>query len=159
MPNPPYMPDSARARMPQGPHQPLPPYLREDFAQSLDRERPHELAMPVVNGKALDPNRSGNLHYRYLDNGEPVCVPNVWYNQPKEMRISWWEFEVERTSKSLKQAQEDLKLAEACDAPYYMGERTEKVVRNLRWTVEDRQRLADNVQQVLEDVRNGVRFL
>lgn len=56
------------------------------FQQTLDRSRPHELQMD-----GIDPFRSGQLKYRYLDSGELVVVPNLWYNQTPEMRAQSYE--------------------------------------------------------------------
>ncbi len=158
MPREPYMPDSARASMPHSAMQPLPPYLREDFAQSLDRTRPHELVLPVINGKRADPKRLSSLQYRYLDNNELTTVPNCWYNQTQEMRVEWWAFEVERTSASLAQARAELAMAKACTAPFFRDTKTEKAVQQAEWTVQYRQRLAETVAQLLQDVKAGVKF-
>lgn len=155
----PYLPDEARARMPNSAMQPLPPYLRPDFSQSLDRSRPHELLIPELKGKPQDPSRMGNLTYRYLDTDETVTVPNIWYNQTVAMRLSWWEFEVRRTEQQLAQVRAELAAAEACTAPYYRGEKTESARRALRWSVEERERLALTVKGVLADVKAGIRFL
>lgn len=155
----PYMPDSARAAMPNSSLQPLPAYLREDFAQSLDRSRPHELVLRTVKGKPLDGTRQHSLQYVYLDTGETVTVPNAWYNQPVAWRVNWWEFEEERTRRSLELARATLREVEACTAPYFRDRPTHKALAEARWTLEERTRLHETVQQVLADVRNGVRFL
>lgn len=91
----PYMPDSARRRVPH----PLPVYLREEFQPFLNRDRPHELL-------ALhhDP-KSGSLRYRYTDTGEEVVVPNAWYNQTREMRLSYWAYEVDQAHQRLTSVQ------------------------------------------------------
>jgi hypothetical protein len=159
MPATPYMPDSARAAMPQSALQPLPPYLREDFAQSLDRSRPHELLVKTHKGKPVDPSRCGNLQYRYTDTGETVTVPNIWYNQTFEMRMSWWSFELQRRIEVLAAARKDLALAEACTAPFFRGEKTAKVVQSMRWHVQDLERMLAEVQCVHDDVANGKRLV
>lgn len=155
----PYLPDEARAHMPNSAVQPLPPYLRPDFSQSLDRSRPHELLVPMVKGKPQDPSRMGNLTYRYLDTDETVTVPNIWYNQTVAMRLSWWEFAVRRTEQQLAQVRAELAAAEACTAPFYRGEKTEKARMYLRWGVEEREHQALTVKGVLADVKSGARFL
>lgn len=155
----PYMPDSARARMPNSDLQPLPAYLREDFAQSLDRSRPHELVVRTVNGKPVDGKRQHSLQYVYLDTGETVTVPNAWYNQPVPWRVSWWEFEEERTRRNLERAQAELAAVEACTAPYYKDRLTSKALSEARWRLEDCRRVHETVVQVLADVRAGTRLL
>lgn len=154
----PYMPDSARAAMPNSPMQPLPPYLREDFSQSLDRTRPHELVIRMHKGKPVNPSRCSCLLYRYTDTGETATVPNIWYNQTLEMRLSHWMFETERTANSLQVAKNELALIESWSAPYYRGDKTEKALQRQRWHVEELQRLADSVAQVLADVQAGIKF-
>jgi len=154
----PYMPDSARAAMPNSPLQPLPPYLREDFAQSLDRKRPHELIVRSHKGKPVDPSRCSCLQYRYTDTDETATVPNIWYNQTLEMRLSHWVFQVERSTTALNDAKKELALIESWAAPYYRGEKTEKVLQRQRWHVQELQRMADSVTQVLADVKAGVKF-
>ncbi|WP_269531078.1 hypothetical protein [Chitinimonas sp. BJYL2] len=56
------------------------------FEATLQRHRAHELAEP-----AQAHLRAGQLVYRYLDTGECVSVPNVWYNQPPELRAESYE--------------------------------------------------------------------
>lgn len=51
------------------------------FAQCIDVSRPHSLL-------TVDPRRSGNLVFKYEDTGEFVRVPNVWYNQTFQVRVS-----------------------------------------------------------------------
>lgn len=84
-----------RARMPNTPWQPLPVYLRPGFAQSLDKSRPHELVHKMHRGKIVPPAKCPDLTYRYLDTGETCIVPNIWYNQTKEMRENHWQWMVD----------------------------------------------------------------
>lgn len=60
--------------------------MRPEFAQSLDCTRPHTLLTE-------NPLRSGTLEYRYDDTGEPVLVPNIWYNQTSSMRVGALRFD------------------------------------------------------------------
>lgn len=155
----PYMPDEARARRPNHALQPLPLYLLPDFAQSIDRERPRELVLPLFKGEPVDPSKMGSLKYRYLDTGETATVPNIWYNQTVEMRLSWWEFEARRTREQANAARVELNAAMACTAPVIRGEKTEKVRQRLTWHVEELERNANSVKEVLDDVKSGKRFL
>jgi hypothetical protein len=52
------------------------------FSQSLDVRRPHTLLTENV-------KRSGQLTYRYDDDGSTVLVPNAWYNQPYTSRVGY----------------------------------------------------------------------
>lgn len=154
-----YMPDSARQAMPNNAFQPLPPYLQPHFEQSLDKSRPAELVVQLDSkGKPKDPSRQGNLTYRYLDTGELTLVPNVWYNQTREMRVSWWIFEASRVAQSLKAVEAQLAEAKACKDSHYQGQRTEKVVQSLEWAVSERRALLAQVQQTLENVKTGADF-
>jgi hypothetical protein len=58
----------------------VPAYQKPGFQQTLDRTRPHEL---LAHAPAFD----STLQYQYLDTGETVTVPNVWYNQPATLRV------------------------------------------------------------------------
>ena len=64
------------------------PSARPEFRQSLDHSRPFELmdagkvGAPMTRAPLFRPH----LEYRYTDTGENVLVPNVNYNQTKEMR-------------------------------------------------------------------------
>ncbi len=155
----PYMPDSARAAMPNSPLQPLPLYLRPDFAQSLDRDRPRELIIPLVKGKPAPEKlkRMGSLEYRYLDNGETTTVPNIWYNQTLEMRLSWWSFEEQRTREALARAEARLAEMEANEEkrPSREGARE---LRMYRWTVDDQRNSHARVVEVLANVTSGKVF-
>jgi hypothetical protein len=153
------MPDSARAAMPNSPLQPLPLYLRPDFAQSLDRDRPRELIIPLVKGKPAPEKlkRMGSLEYRYLDNGETTTVPNIWYNQTLEMRLSWWSFEEQRTREALARAEARLAEMEANEEkrPSREGARE---LRMYRWTVDDQRNSHARVVEVLANVTSGKVF-
>lgn len=155
----PYMPDSARAALPNSAMQPLPAYLREDFSQSLQRERPHELVVRFVNGRPVHPFRQGVLTYRYLDTGDTVTVPNVWYNQTVQARLGWWKFQVEYSTERLRQAQQELDKALACSSPLHEGVPLERAIQEKRWRVEDIERVLHSCQQALEDVFFGRRFV
>ncbi len=155
----PYMPDEARARMPCSALQPLPPYLREDFAQSLDRTRTPELVVPEVKGKKVDPRRLGCLTYQYEDTGETVTVPNVWYNQTVQMRLDWWRFEAQRLEVKVTTAKQELEQALSCTAPFYKDQRIDKARLHLRWQLEELERTYATVLKVLADVEAGTRFL
>lgn len=52
-----------------------------DFQQFLDRKREHALL-------SADPAAEGMLRYQYLDTGQIVTVPNIWYNQTQASRIA-----------------------------------------------------------------------
>lgn len=155
----PYMPDSARKGMPNSAMQPLPLYLREDFAQSLDRSRPHELIVQTVKGKAVDPKRQGSLSYRYLDTGEAICVPNIWYNQTREMRVEWWTFEADRTAGALARAKKLLANLEQASQATPSDKNLAREVRLQRLGVEEQERCTAAAAQALKDVTSGERFL
>lgn len=155
----PYMPDEARARMPQSALQPLPPYLRKDFSQSVDKARPRELLLPQVKGKPADPKRLGCLQYRYLDTGETCTVPNVWYNQTQAMRVEHWEYEAKRTAENLAKAQGALAQIEASSSPYWSGKPREKALQEARWHVDELKRIADTCQATAQGVKAGTLFV
>lgn len=154
-----YMPDEARAAMPNSVLQPLPPYLREDFSQSLDRSRPHELLPQRVKGKELDPSRCGNLRYRYTDTAETCTVPNIWYNQTRDMRVSWWEFEVSRRQEHVKSVRSLLAEAQTCQEPFFRGEPVKKAVQSLGWALEQAEHLLKVCEETLQGVKAGEKFL
>ncbi|MNR71332.1 hypothetical protein D3C71_19470 [compost metagenome] len=154
----PYMPDSARAAMPQSCLQPLPPYLREDFAQSLDRDRPHELVPTMVRGKPVDPKRLGSLQYRYLDTGATTTVPNIWYNQTVEMRKEHWRFELRIRLEQVQALRERLELAKACTTHFFEGVPRDKAIREMTWGLQDQERLLATVQAAHDEVHAETRF-
>lgn len=57
--------------------------------QSIDPARPHTLLTGDI-------RRSGSLVYRYDDTGETVSVPNIWYNQPFDARVSVVRWDAEK---------------------------------------------------------------
>lgn len=155
----PYMPDEARAAMPQSPLQPLPAYLLEDFAQSLERERPHELLPQVVGGKVRDPSRCAHLRYRYLDTGETATVPNCWYNQTPAMRQAYWDFEAERTAQTAKQWRERLAYLTERAQQSPSDEQLARDVRMCGYRTRELEAVAEGCAKVRDDVRNGVKFV
>jgi hypothetical protein len=155
----PYMPDAARAGMPNSALQPLPPYLREDFAQSFDRTRPHELVVPVHLGKAADPTRMSCLQYRYLDTQETVTVPNIWYNQTKAMRVAYWQWQASYLAEHVARAKERLKHVEQHSGDTYMGVKKSIALHRARVEVEQRTARYEQMQQLLADVTDGKRFV
>lgn len=156
----PYMPDSARAAMPNSPLQPLPPYLREDFQQCLDKERPHEYLDTVVHGKVIPPNKCSNLRYRYLDTRETVLVPNIWYNQTQAMRVAHWQWQVKVHEESLAAAKRHFAwVKESSDKPTFLGTPIAIALRRAEGDVEMRTRMLGEVQTVLADVQAGRRLI
>ncbi|MEX3983719.1 hypothetical protein AB4Y45_32575 [Paraburkholderia sp. EG287A] len=155
----PYMPDSARAAMPNSPLQPLPPYLREDFAQSFDHSRPHELIVPVRKGKPADPTRMSCLQYRYLDTQETVTVPNIWYNQTRAMRVAYWRWQAAYLADHVRTAKERLKHVEQHTGETYMGRKTSHALHYARVDVEQRTERHEQMLQLLADVESGQRFV
>lgn len=63
------------------------------FQQSLDKARPHTLL-------TSNPKTCGSLDYRYDDTQETVRVPNIWYNQPSYLIVSYlrWKAQVKDES-------------------------------------------------------------
>lgn len=62
------------------------------FSQRLDHSRPAELIEQRDGRDRLMASRHcGQLHYRYLDTGELVRVPNIRYNQTPAMRLAHWQ--------------------------------------------------------------------
>ncbi|MBK3780126.1 hypothetical protein G3A43_07635 [Paraburkholderia aspalathi] len=155
----PYMPDAARAAMPNSPLQPLPPYLLEDFAQSVDRTRPLELIVPVIAGKAANPIRLSNLQYRYTDTMETVTVPNIWYNQTVEMRVEHWRWQADYLFTLAQKAKEQLAYVERFTGATYMGMKTSIAVHRARVEVQKRIERHEDMLQVLDDVIAGKRFV
>lgn len=155
----PYMADAARAVMPNSPVQPHPPYLREDFAQSVDRTRPLELIVPVIAGKAANPIRLSCLLYRYLDTMETVTVPNIWYNQTVEMRVEHWRWQADYMLQLVLKAKEQLAYVERFTGETYMGMKTSIAVHRARVEVQKRIERHEHMQQVLDDVKDGKRFI
>jgi hypothetical protein len=153
------MPDAARAAMPNSPMQPLPPYLREDFAQSFDRARPHELIVQVIAGKPADPIRLSCLQYRYMDTQETVTVPNIWYNQTLEMRVAHWSWQADFLATLVRKAKDQLAYVAQFKGETYMGMKTSIAVHRARVEVEQRAERHAHMLQVLNDVKDGKRFV
>ncbi|MBV1774324.1 hypothetical protein KSF73_01205 [Burkholderiaceae bacterium DAT-1] len=60
------------------------------YESKLDQERPYELAcVPAL------ADTQSRLQYRYLDTGETVEVPNLWFNQTYEIRARDFERQAE----------------------------------------------------------------
>ena len=60
--------------------------MTTQFAQGIDTSRPHTLL-------TSDVTHSGSLLYRYDDTQEMINVPNIWYNQPFQVRVAVVRFE------------------------------------------------------------------
>lgn len=114
----------------------------------LDRERPHELLNPTDPTSKLHPRRCPTLRYRYLDAHKEIQVPNIWYNQTKDMRIEYWAYEVAT-------------VQERIDLAHRQKARTKDLIdvqtieaRVARWHVQ----LA-HLRQILDEVQQGVQFV
>lgn len=59
------------------------------FAQGLDSSRPHTLLTEGI-------KVSGSLLYRYDDTREEVTVPNIWFNQPFQIRAASLRWQAQR---------------------------------------------------------------
>jgi len=122
--------------------------VRPNIQGFLDRHRPHDLLPPTGPAARLPACRRLSLCYRYLDILEVVQVPNVWYNQTREMRFEYWTEEIatvqERIALTLRQKTRttDLKDVQALEA------------RAARW-IEKKALLT----RILDDARQGVQFV
>jgi hypothetical protein len=155
----PYMPDSARAAMPESAIQPLPPYLRPDFAQSLERSRPHELVARFEGGKLIAPNRCSTLQYRYLDTSETVTVPNIWYNQTLDMRVEYWAWHLHHVREQLERARRQLAWVQDCADDRFLGRAKDQAHRAAQAQVTAMTEQLDKATSLLADVRAGRRFV
>jgi hypothetical protein len=155
----PYMPDSARTAMPTSAIQPLPPYLRPDFAQSLERKRPHELVARFAGGKLISPNRCSTLQYRYLDTGETVTVPNIWYNQTLDMRVDYWAWHLDNVREQLERARRQLGWVQDCADDRFLGRPKDQAHRAAQAQVTAMTEQLDKATALLDDVRSGRRFV
>lgn len=139
----PYLPETQRVNAPH----PAPLYLREDYQPFLDRDRPHVL-LHTGPGAKLPADRRSSLRYRYEDTGEEVQVPNAWHNQTREMRISYWAGEVKeaqaridvlRRLRARTTNAQDIKALDAREARFLESQA--------------------RVQQIMDDVQQGIRFV
>jgi hypothetical protein len=153
------MPESARAGVPHSQIQPLPPYLREDFSQSVDRARPHEPIVTVIKGKAADPARMSCLQYRYLDTQETVTVPNIWYNQTTAMRVAYWRWQADMLGAHVTQAKTQLSHIEKHTGDTYMGRKTSSALHRARAEVEQRTERHERMLHLVADVEAGKQFV
>lgn len=151
--------DRVRLGMPNTDVQPLPPYLDPNFSQSLDRSRPHELVIKMHKDKPVDPIRQGSLTYRYTDTGELALVPNIWYNQTREMRVLHWEWEAKRIAASVLLARKRLAAVQACKESTFEGQKTQKVCNARRWHLQGQEDVATRVAAALKDVQSGTRHI
>lgn len=123
-------------------------YARADFQPFLNRSRPHEL-LHAGPGAKLEPARRDSLRYRYLDTGEEVQVPNVWYNHTTELRVAAWQGEIAELDRRIALAQAQQQSRRATEQDRQSAQRAEP-----RWSA----RKAE-LQQIQRDVSAGARFV
>lgn len=80
---------------------------KAQFQQALDPTRPARLLSDPHLAK-----RAPDLLYEYTDTGESVLVPNVWYNQTREMRAEYWEWVLADLRGQVTRAKAELKRIE-----------------------------------------------
>lgn len=139
----PYLSASQRESAPH----PAPLYLREDFQPSLDRGRPHVL-LHTGPGAKLPAHLRFSLRYRYEDTGEEVQVPNAWHNQTREMRVSYWAFEVAEAKMRLESLRKLKARTPASGDIRALEARETRCLATL-----------SRSQQVLDEVQQGARFV
>jgi hypothetical protein len=136
----------------------LPLYLREDFAQSFERERPHEMIDWAGRNRGLEAEKSSWFQYRYLDSGETVTVPNDWYTQTLAMRISHWRWHLQYRQEREALALKELARVEAV-AKISSSRDSQRTLREHQRTVEAYKEMTLQAQSILEDVEQGRRFI
>lgn len=115
------------------------------FMQSLDPTRSVTLVTPPGLAK-----REAQLVYKYDDNGELVSVPNIWYNQTREMRIEHLEWRTAQEQKQLERRRNELtSLGQGSDVWSLARQ------RELRKTIAVLEDLVMKSECVLEDMKAG----
>jgi hypothetical protein len=145
--------------MPVSATQPLLPYLRPDFAQSLERNRPHELLARFADGRLIHSKRCSTLKYRYLDTNETVTVPNIWYNQTLEMRVAYWVWHLGHVREQLERARRQLAWVHDCADDRFLGRPKDQAHRAAQAQVTAMTEQLDKATALLDDVRSGRLFV
>lgn len=114
---------------------------------SLDRTRPLEL----LNEK--DAKTVHQLHYRYVDTGEEVLVPNIWYNQTVQMLIDNMQYNVDRQYEAYQKMKQDRKHLLSLECP---SENEKRALREVTVGLNRQADLIAHCVKKINDWKNGV---
>jgi hypothetical protein len=98
------------------------PVQTAPFAQQLDRKRPFWLM-------TANPQNSGRLQYRYLDTGELVEVPNIWYNQTLHVLLKAAQWKASELFKTMTRFEQG-------DVPGYSPQVSRAIAYNYKQTLD-----------------------